>query len=399
MTGVDRIPAVPADSDVVGAPWSAGPPVPFELSVPLGLPDPLLLLLATVLVSMLASVTIMTVGRSVHRSWGRRRERAVKADLRTQLLDRAYRPEAPEWDAWVGGLSDRERGVAADLLDDYLRQLDGGDAARFARLGTALGIGERSRRRIESGGYYERLDALTWLSLLRDAPEIEFLRTHCRNSPRERAAAVRVLYYCDHPDLADAGIDLLLGDSPRPFSVFGIDTLYRVVERDPSSLFARAATDYDEWPPALQQQVLLVVRHVQTVVGGADLGWVVRSLSGPDERTRVEATRALSSYGWNRSLRERVDVESICADPSPIVRAGSYRMLAAWGDDEATAVLRSAAVDEPDERARVTAAEALIRGQGRSDEPVPEPLADAYAWAAEHERFDHMATDVSSHAD
>lgn len=399
MTRVDRIPAVPADSDVAVMLLGAGAPVPFELSVPLRLPDPLLLLLAIALVSMLASVTIVTVGRSVHRSWGRRRERAIKANLRTQLLDRAYRPEPPEWDAWAGELSDRERGVAADLLEDLLRQLDGDDAARFARLGTALGIGERSRRRIESGGYYERLDALTWLALLRDVPDIEFLKTHCRNSPRERAAAVRVLYCCDHPDLADAGVDLLLGDSPGPFSVFGIDTLYRVVERDPSSLFARAATDYDEWPPALQQQVLLVVRHVQTVVGEADLDWVVRSLSSPDERTRVEATRALGSYGWNRSVRERVDVESIRIDPSPIVRAGSYRMLAEWGDDEAISLLRSAAVDESDERARVTAAEALIRGQGLSGESVPEPLADAYTWAAEHERFDHMATDVSSHAD
>lgn len=381
---------------------------------------------AVVLVSLLAAVVLVTVGYSVRTARRRRRRTAIRADLRAELLDRLYGRDASEWDEWVATLSTTERDELESLLDVYLRELDGGDAARLAELGGALGINERARRDIARGNYWERVHALVWLALLRDPPDRDLLETHCTGDPRARAAAVRVLYAADAPDLATTGVDLLLRDHPSPFSVFGIDTLYRVGEADPKPLFERAAADFSEWEPALQQQVLLAARHLHTVVGNADLSWVVEALSSPEPRVRTAAWRALDAYGWNRRIRGEVDLAAITDDPDPVTRASAYRMLGSWGDADAVAALGAAAASEPDARARVTAIESLLphrhpdaffaqfeaeppAAPGASDpveslatsslpadaDAAADPLVTAWAWASEHAKFDRLARDIS----
>ncbi|MFB6089536.1 MAG: HEAT repeat domain-containing protein [Halobellus sp.] len=350
---------------------------------------------AIVLGSLLLAMALLTVGYSLVQYRRRRRREATREALRPELLDRLYGPDDPDWDAWVETLSARERTAVESLLDEYLRQLSGSDAAELAALGSALGIPERARRRLKRGNTYSRLHALTWLGLLRDPPTLDVLERHCTGTPRERAAAVRVLYQSGHPELADRGVDLLLRGTAEEFSVFGIDTLYRAAESDPGPLFDRAAADWSEWPPALLQQVLLVVRHLNTVVGGADLSWVVAALENPEERTRIEAARALGGYGWRRSLRDDIDAEALADDPSPRVRASVYRMLGAWGDREAMSTLAAVAAREDDDRARVAAAEALVPHRDRHAVAPPPNLAAAWSWATAHASFDEIATDVS----
>ncbi|MFB6227789.1 MAG: HEAT repeat domain-containing protein [Halobacteriales archaeon] len=217
---------------------------------------------------------------------------------------------------------------------------------------------------------------------------------HCTGTPRERAAATRVLYVTEFENIASVGVDLLLGNSPSPFSVFGIDTLYRVAETDPEPLFARAAADYRGWDPALQAQVLLVARRLNTVVGDADLSWVVDLADSPAERTRIEAIRTLGGFGWRQPLRDQVDVDALTSDPSPAVRTSVYRTLGEWGDQDATDALLKTVADETDKRARFTAAQELV---GHCDDDViPESLSDAWSWASEHARFDRLARDVST---
>jgi len=237
------------------------------------------------------------------------------------------------------------------------------------------------------------------------------------------AAAWRVLYAARTDDCATTGADLLLRDGPEAFSVFGVDTLYRVAERDPSPFFERAAADFATWPPALQRQALLVVRHLTTVVGDADLSWVVGSLSSPDPSVRSAAWRALGAYGWNRAVRDTVDLAAIAADPTPPVRASAYRALGTWGDAEAIAAIEAAGTADPDARARVTAAETLVsqRTSAEAVDPNDPPRADlgtdrtasangrsvdetaafdvAWAWAVEHARFDRLARDISRDRD
>ncbi|WP_179233934.1 HEAT repeat domain-containing protein [Halorubrum halodurans] len=372
-------------------------PDPWAPVGTVGLPRLVVSVGAVVLGALLVSAVLVTVGYSLLAARRRRRREPVRADLRSELLERLYGREDPDWEPWVASLSAVHRDELESVLDVYLRRLEGRDAERLAELGGALGIPERSRRTIREGGYWERLDALTWLALLRDPPDRDLLEARCTDTPRERAAAVRVLYASDAADLATTGVDLLLGDDPDAFSVFGIDTLYRVGETDPGPLFDRAAAEFDEWDPALQQQVLSVTGHLHTVVGDADLSWLLEAVSSPEERVRVAAWRALAAYGWNVPLRSGIDPTAVTEDPSPVVRASAYRLLGAWGDPEALSALRTVAAAEPDGRTRVAAAEAVLshrgRGNGRSLEP-PATLDDAWAWAVEHARFDDRVREI-----
>ncbi|MDB2281480.1 HEAT repeat domain-containing protein [Halorubrum ezzemoulense] len=376
-------------------------------------------LAVVVLGSLLFAAAVLTLGYSLLAARRRRRRVPMRAALRSELLDRLYGRDDPAWDEWVAGLSAAERDELESLLDVYLRELDGRDADALAGLGRALGVHERARREIANGGYWDRTHALVWLALLRDAPDRDLLRTHCTETPRERAAAARILYAAETDDCATTGVDLLLRDEPESFSVFGVDTLYRVAERDPSPFFERAAADFARWPPALQRQALLVVRHLTTVVGDADLSWVVGSLSSPDPSVRSAAWRALGAYGWNRAVRDTVDLAAIAADPTPPVRASAYRALGTWGDAEAIAAIEAAGTADPDARARVTAAETLVsqRTSAEAVDPNDPPRADlgagrtasangrsvdetaafdiAWAWAVEHARFDRLARDIS----
>ena len=400
------------------------PTIPLQTAA---IPPAVLGIAVVVLASLLVAVVIVTVGYSLRAARRRRHRTPIRADLRTELLDRLYGREEPGWRELVASLSAAERDELESLLDVYLRQLDGRDADRLADLGIALGIDERARRDVAEGDYWDRIHALVWLALLRDAPDRSLLETHCRGTSRERAAAARVLYAATAPDLATTGIDLLLGDEPQSFSVFGIDTLYRVSESDPAPLFERAAADFETWEPALQQQVLLVTRHLHTVVGGADLSWVVGALSAPEPRVRAAAWRALDAYGWNSGLRTdiglRADVggDPVADEPVPSVRASAYRTLGEWGDADAVTALRTAAETEPDDRARVALAEALFPhrnpndgvpthrdadeppGAVHPDEPAGAFDADdsvvpfdvAWRWTSEHARFDGLARDIS----
>lgn len=371
---------------------SSGGPDPTTLRI--DLPDQFAPVAAVIIGVLLLSVLSLTVGLSLFQVRGRRRREAVREDLRGGLLERLYSPDDPGWAEWVDSLSRRERSVLEDLLEEYLRELEGADVERLRGLGPALGITDRARTRLTSGDAYDRLDALTWLALLRDAPDVSDLKRHCTGSARERAAATRALYVTGDEDIASAGVDLLLGESPEPFSVFGIDTLYRVAEADPRPLFDRAAADYREWDPALQAQVLLVTRQLNTVVGDADLSWILDLTASPVERTRIEAIRTLGGFGWQRSLREQVDIDALASDPSPAVRTSVYRTLGEWGDEKATDTLLRLIPEETDRRARVAAAEELV-GR-RDDDAVPESLSEAWSWATEHARFDRLAMDVSA---
>jgi hypothetical protein len=351
-------------------------------------------LVATIMGCLLLSVLCLTVGLSLVRARNRRRRESVRERLRGGLLERLYGPENPGWAEWVDSLSERERFVLENLLEEYLRELEGADMERLRGLGPALGINDRARTRLESGDAFTRLNALTWLALLGDAPDVSILEKHCTGTARERAAATRALYVTDRENVATVGVDLLLGDSPEPFSVFGIDTLYRVAETDPGPLFARAVADYREWDPALQAQVLLVTRRLNTVVGDADLSWIVDLAASPAERTRIEAIRTLGGFGWRQSLREQVDVDALASDPSSRVRTSVYRTLGEWGDQEATDALLRTVTDETDKRARVAATQELV---GNCDgDVIPESLSDAWSWATENAAFDRLARDLSA---
>lgn len=351
--------------------------------------EAILTVLALLVGLALTASFALTVGWSVYRSVVDSRRERRRPDLRAELLDRLF-AEEPEWTAWVDGLSATDRAVVESLLDEHLRELSGSDAERLQELGDALGIPERAGRTLARGEEYERLRALTWLTLL-ERPGPFLASAYEPRTARERATAARLLRRSDA--LADPaeGLALLLDGAEEGFSVFGQDTLYRVAQADPDTLFAMGAEQARDWPDPLLAQVLDVCGHLGTGVRTDDLAWLTGALESDAEGVRAAAARALGSFGWQPALRETAFFERATDDPSPQVRAAVYRMLSAWGDEEALTVLLYALVSESDPRALVRGTSALVDRRDRLDEGAPAVLGTAWTWSSEHADYDSVA--------
>lgn len=337
----------------------------------------------------LAVSLFLTTGLSVYRSVEDTRRDRVQPELRDELLDRLFADE-PEWERWIGELSRVERSVLEALLDEHLRELDGRDAERLRGLGRALGIPDRAGRRLESGDEYDRLEALTWLTLLR-CPEPFLESAFEPETPEERAAVVTLLEETAGLPDASAGVGMLLEGMDEQFPVFGQDTLYRLARRDPEPLLETASREYDEWPEPLLAQVLAVCSHLDTSVRGGDLAWLTAALETENAAIRAAAADALGSFGWRESLRDQVFLERAIDDPSPRVRAAVYEMLASWGDEQALWVLLFALADESDPRALTLGTTALVGRRDRIDTDAASVLGDAWAWSVEHAEYDRVA--------
>jgi len=360
--------------------------IPLQTAPVVGLDGTVLVVVGLVLVSLLLSVVVLTLGLSVREARQRRRRNAVRESLHDELLTRLYDAGDPEWEAWVGTLGATERDVLETLLDDHLRRLKGADVESLRALGDALGIEERARADRNASDEFVRLRALTWLTLLRapsDDADAERPRTR-----RERAAVARWLYETDADP--DRGIDALLGGADESLSAFGVDTLYRITERRPEAVVA-AARDRRDWPVDLITQVVLVCRYAGSGVAGTDLSWIVSLLEHEAVRVRVEAALTLATFGWRDPIADRALLERLTADESPRARAAVYTMLGAWGDPESTGVLREALAEESNDRARLAGARALVDA-GVPEVETPEPARPARRWTAEHRRFDERAT-------
>lgn len=338
---------------------------------------------------LLAVQFYLTIGFSVYRSVKKTRRDSVHPDLRTELLDRLF-AEDPEWEQWITGLTAVEREVVESLLDEHLRELDGTEAETLRHLGDALGIPERAGRHLEAGGEYARLQALTWLTLLRrPAPYTD--SSFEPQTPRERASVVTLLEKTDQLPDEETGISVLLDGADEQFTVFGQDTLYRVARRNPEPLLKKASEAYNEWPEPLLGQVLAVCSELETSVSEGELAWLVAVLETGNEATRAAAADALGSFGWRVSLREQAFLERAVRDPSPWVRRAVYEMLASWGDKAALDTLREALAKESDPRALTTGTTALIRQRDNLDTESVGVLGDAWDWSLEHVGYDRLA--------
>jgi len=358
----------------------------FGYSVPSTI---VLVFVALVVGLLLAVLFYLTLGLSVYRSVKRTRRDRVESSLRTELLDRLF-AEQPDWETWTAELSAVERDVVESLLDEHLRELDGSEAETLRELGDALEIPERAGRRLEARNEYDRLHALTWLTLL-SRPEPYLESSFEPRTPRERASVVTLLEQTDRLPDASTGTEILLDGIDGQFTVFGQDTLYRVARQDPAPLLRAANEAYETWPEPLLGQVLAVCAQLETSVRESDLAWLIAVLEGGTEATRAAAAEALASFGWRGSLRERALLERAVNDPSPRVRKAVYQMLASWGDTAALAVLRRALADEPDASALTAGMTALARRQDHFETDPGVMLGAAWDWSLEHVTYDRRA--------
>lgn len=358
----------------------------FGYSVPSTI---VLVFVALVVGLLLAVLFYLTLGLSVYRSVKRTRRDRVESALRTELLDRLF-AEQPDWETWTAELSAVERDVVESLLDEHLRELDGSEAETLRELGDALEIPERAGRRLEARNEYDRLHALTWLTLL-SRPEPYLESSFEPRTPRERASVVTLLEQTDRLPDESTGTEILLDGIDGQFTVFGQDTLYRVARQDPAPLLRAASETYETWPEPLLGQVLAVCAQLETSVRESDLEWLVAVLDGGTEATRAAAAEALASFGWRGSLREQAFLERAVNDPSPRVRKAVYEMLASWGDQAALEVLRRALVDETDASALTAGTTALARRQDHFETDPGVTLRAAWDWSLEHVTYDRRA--------
>jgi len=336
----------------------------------------------------LVALASLTLGLSVLRGVKNRRRARVRGELQDEMLDRLFDPET-DWSEWVEGLSGVEREVTEDLLEEYIRELDGETVETLRRLGAELGIPDRSAHRLTSRREYRRLYALTWLALL---GQTERLRTvpFQPETDRERAAVARMRRESDDFEDTAEGLGLLLDEKTTRLSVFGQDTLYQVALADPGTLFELVRESYQTWSTPLLVQVLVVCRHVGTNVSTEDLSWLITLLEHDDETVREAATLVLGNFGWRRDIRNPALVTRLLADPSSRVRAAVYRMLTRWGDTAALEQLGGALQTEDDPRARLAGTDALAEQREQFPVATAERLDQAWLWSKEQAEYDRL---------
>lgn len=305
------------------------------------LTDTVLVLTAAVIAALAVVVGLTAVALSVRQHLTSRRNAGVRDRMKPELLERLFDPE-PDWEPWVDGLSRRERRRVESLLEEYLRKLRGTEYARLCALGAALGLPERAKRNLRSDR--KRFRALTWLSLLAEPIDPDRLETFRGDTPRNRAAAARVLHRNDHPDAAAVGTDILVGDGDRSLTAFGMDTLYRLNDGGETPLLPRVEAGVETWNQRLLVQVLLVLRHCNIDDPGRRLGWLPELAAHESPRVRTAAVGVAERHGWRDQLQTALDIESLLSDPEAAVRHDTYLLLASWDDEQSAAWLRWAFV-------------------------------------------------------
>lgn len=322
-----------------------------------------------VLLSALVAVALLTVGKSLTTAWRDRRLDAVRPAVRTGVFDRLFADD-PAWEEWVVGLDRYERAVALALVDDLLRTVRGGSRRRLVDLAVALGALDGVRRDLREEGEYERLRALTWLTLLGKPLHHDTLAAHAADTPALRAASARLLAEHDDETATEAELDLLLAPG-EPLTVLGIDTLARLTRHDPAPLLLRLRERRTVWPAALIEQVLIAARHASPTTDPDAVAWVTELLDREEPLVRAGACDLLAAYGWQLTVRDGVDVDRTLDDPDPGVRIAASRMLARWGDDAALSRLERAAREESDDRARLAAVRGLSNDRLAPYGPAP----------------------------
>ncbi|MFB6143412.1 MAG: HEAT repeat domain-containing protein [Halorientalis sp.] len=346
-------------------------------------------LVATGVIAALVGVAAVTIGQSVRLARRDRRRESARDDLRRELLTRLARGDDADWAAWVAGFDATDRAVVEDILKTFLDRLRGPDRRHLRDLGQALGLGERARRKLLEGDRFDRLEALTWVALLAVPVDATTLREHCGGDRHGRAAAARVLHEQGHPEATAIGTDLLLS-SGEALSTLGLDTLYRLNRDDPTTLVAAATDHATDWDNPLLIQVLRVVGACGPSDPDASLTWIPVLFVEDSARVRAAAARALEGYGWRPEVRTAADLDLLCDDDAPTVRRAAYRMLGAWGTEDARERLRNALADDPNARARLVAARELYRLSG--ERPTVEewhgpgrPVSLAFRWVEANE--------------
>ncbi|AUX08089.1 hypothetical protein AArcSl_0436 [Halalkaliarchaeum desulfuricum] len=360
------------DAPAAGVPATGTPtPVVPAQALDAHLPLEIVIWAGVIVLALLIVSGTMTLGKSISEYYADRRREAVEQAVRTQLYERidADNPRSPEDDdesgrdgqsdleSWITSLSETERDVLESQIRDLVGVISGSDRDRLVEMAELLGLREEAVAGIESGNRHERLRGLSTILAFDWTLETEWLADTLGDSRAEREAAIRLLAVQPTEDDRWLGTDLAFAGGQ--LSIYGVDSLFRLVRTDPAPLLHHLDRGEIE-DTELLVQALLVVGHAKTTTGDPPMEGVVRLLDHDSAPVRAEACRALGGYGWRENIRNVVDVGALASDPDPKVRIGIYRTLVEWRDRDAVDQLVEAAQRETDPRAKLTA----LRGLG-----------------------------------
>jgi hypothetical protein len=317
--------------------------------------------MAIALAVVVSLIGLATLAISAYRYRHEKRQRELRPAMTNELFSR-LNDDDPDWETWVTGLSNVERDAARSATERLLRQVRGAERHELGRLAAALGVDrERLSQDVESGELYRTLRALTWLALVEYPSVVDRAIERCTGDRAVRTALARVLYENNDPRASREGVDLLLGEGAEALSVFGLDTLYRIVHRDPTHFLDLAKEGHEEWSDRMLLQVLLVLRHGRSGVGPASIEWVTDCVDR-DPEVLAEALLLLAEYGWSSRIREAIDLMEFARHPDPEVRRAAYIAFGEW--DEIDSVANSL-YEEPDDLARLVGIR-VLEAHGRT---------------------------------
>lgn len=320
------------------------------------------LVLAIAVLAVVVGMGAVTMIIAITRFREDRRRVAAREELRAGLLQRLNRDD-PDWRAWTADFDALERDVCREHLEEYLAMVQGDDREKLMDLADVLGIRSAALEQLDEGGHLERCRALHRLALLGEPVDPTWLVERLGPTQVEREAAIEVLALNDTELARRTATDLLL--TGEFLTVYGVHSLYQLLEHDPDEAFDLVDAISIERPDLLAQ-VLLVLTHLRMDDEAVPLDDIAAWTDHPRPDIRARCCGILEGHGWRDDVRDRVDVGELLRDPVTSVRMAAYRMLGGWGDDRARDLLRGAATTEPDPYARIV----LYRQFDRLHDPI-----------------------------
>ncbi len=319
----------------------------------------LLALIAGSVATLVGGLSLLTLAVSVRARRRDRKRREARRTVRGELFEQR-RHDDPDWEAWIGELSPRERTELATIIEQYLRTVSGHERRFYLGIARVLQMGEQANAALAGKDTVARWRAIARLTVIDyPVPKRRVLQTSVGDQ-RSREASARLLAerHDEYRQPETLGVGLLIWHGDRPMTAWGLDTLYEHTDGNPTELLVQANRTAKTWDDTLLSQACIVLESSQITADASQFEWLFPLFDHENPRVRAATIRAFRQVGWQPALRERIPFRQLLAD-EPMVRRATYRVLAHWADRKAQELLEWAVIDEENQRAQLLAVRAL----------------------------------------
>lgn len=319
-------------------------------------------------------VAVVSIGISLVRYRHDYHQQEARKRVRGELFERQEQDD-PEYEKWLSQLSSTEREQLESIVERYLRTVDGSQREQYEKLAAQLGMGKNADKTLDQRAVVPRLRSLALLSLLNYPISRKRLLDTCLDTRRTRQAAARLVWErrADFEHARITGTTILLFHRQQALTAYGLETLHKLNDGDPTPILIRANREATNWSPPLLVQICQVLEHCRTVVQPERFEWLFPLFNHDEPMVRAAAIGVFRRHGWRKEIRSEIPFRALVTDEDSRVRHRTYEVLAYWGDDQARQLLEWAVVDEEDSRCQLTAVRALASMDA-------DPLTSSRAW-------------------